>query len=140
MPNQEQLYNSQGLAHNYLNKFFKNFVKEIESKIQSDIKVIIKQVNYFIANVPADKGCGTKSRDYESIINKKSVISIINDNNNCFWYAEACLMYPTNRTIRDHRNKKARDKVAMNICNKCKLQWDTPMRIDKIIFVEKLTI
>jgi hypothetical protein len=70
-------------------------------------------------------------------MNKKSVISIINDNNNCFWYAIACLMNPTNRTIRDNRNQKARDKVAMSICNKSKLQWDTPVRLDSIIFVEK---
>ena len=46
-------------------------------------------------------------------------------------------MNPTNRTIRDNRNQKARDKVAMSICNKSKLQWDTPVRLDSIIFVEK---
>jgi hypothetical protein len=46
-------------------------------------------------------------------------------------------MNPTNRTIRDHRNQKARDKVAMSICNKSKLQWDTPVRLDSIILVEK---
>jgi hypothetical protein len=120
-----------------LNKFFTDFMDKIYELIQSDEKAIIKKVEYFIATIPSGKGCGTASREYESIMNKKSVISIINNNNNCFWYAEACLMNPTNRTIRDHRNQKARDKVAMNICNKCKLQWDTPMRIDNIIFVEK---
>ncbi len=120
-----------------LNKFYKDLVFEIERLIQSDQYVIIQKVEYFIANIPSGKGCGTSSREYESIMNKKSVISIINDNNNCFWYAEACLLNPTNKTIRDHRNVKARDKVAMTICNKSKLQWDTPMRIDNIIFVEK---
>ena len=117
--------------------FFSELVVRILDLVQSDEKAIIKKVEYFIANIPAGKGCGTSSREYESIMNKKSVISIINDNNNCFWYAIACLMNPTNRTIRDNRNQKARDKVAMSICNKSKLQWDTPVRLDSIIFVEK---
>jgi hypothetical protein len=59
-----------------------------------------------------------KSRERESILNKKSVLRIRNDDNNCFWYAMACLMNPSNRAIRDPRNVLARQKAAMEICKK----------------------
>ena len=45
-------------------------MNKIYDLIQSDDRAIIKKVEYFIANIPAGKGCGTSSRDYESIMNK----------------------------------------------------------------------
>ena len=67
-----------------LNKFYRAFINRIEELIQSDQRAIIKKVEYFVANIPTGRGCATSSREYESIMDKKSVISIINNNNNCF--------------------------------------------------------
>ena len=46
----------------------------------------------------------TTSRKRDDILNKKSVLQIINNDNNCFWYGLICLLNPTNRNIRDKRN------------------------------------
>ena len=98
--------------------------------------VIIKEVKYSFALIPKGSGCATSSRDRESILNKRSVLRIINDDNNCFWYALACLMNPENKSIKDHRNK-ARVKVAKELCNKCKLQFDEPVCFITFPVIEK---
>jgi len=55
-------------------------------------------------------GCSTTDRSKDSLSNKRSVLRIENNDNNCFWYALACLMNPNNRAIRDARNTKVREK------------------------------
>jgi Pyruvate/2-oxoacid:ferredoxin oxidoreductase delta subunit len=77
----------------------------------------------------------TADRSKNSILNKQSVLKIVNDDNNCFWYALACLMYPENKMIRDSR-KSTRIKVASDICKKCKLVWNQPISTFSIPFVE----
>jgi hypothetical protein len=37
-------------------------------------------------------GCGTVDRNLESVCKKTSVSKIVNDDNNCFWYAFGMLL------------------------------------------------
>jgi hypothetical protein len=62
-----------------LSTFFNELVIRILDLIQSDERAIIKKVEYFIANIPAGKGCSTSSREYESLMdkNQSSVSSMI---------------------------------------------------------------
>ena len=93
------------------------------------------KITYNFAIIP--KGAGyIKSKDIDSILIKRSVLQIINDDNNCFWYALACLMNPQNRTIRDHRNILARKKAGMELCKRCKHNWDEPVSFLLLPIVE----
>jgi hypothetical protein len=76
---------------------------KVYEAIQSAGKVFMSTLKfqYNFAIVPSGAGCGTKCRDIESVMNKKSVIQIVNDDNNCFWYAMAILLNPTNKQIKE---------------------------------------
>ena len=64
---------------------------------------------------PSGGTLGTQNRDIDSILNKKSVNRIINNDNNCFWYALLVAMDRNNRALRDNRNTKLRAKEAKNM-------------------------
>ena len=82
-------------------------------------------------------GCGTVDRDLESVYKKTSVLKIVNDDNNCFWYAMACMMNPDKRIIRDHRYPNTRIKIGKEICNKCKCDWGIAVSFLYIPLVEE---
>ena len=54
--------------------------------------------------IPAG-GARVKDRSLEGVYSKKSVIQIVNDDNNCFWYAMAILMNPKNKSVKESRSK-----------------------------------
>ena len=64
---------------------------------------------YSFAIIPSG-GAGTKDRELESIMDKKSVVKIVNDDKNCFWYCMAILFDVKNRQLKDSRNKNIRIK------------------------------
>ena len=45
-------------------------------------------------------------------------------------------MNPTNRAIRDSRNTKAREKVALELCRSCSMAWDVPVSLDDLTHIE----
>jgi hypothetical protein len=119
-----------------IDRFFYNLTNIIGKNYGRIILNTLKfEFNFTL--IPSGASCGTKDRDIESVLNKKSVIQIVNDDNNCFWYAMSCLLNPKNRQIRDHRNTKARVKTANNTCNKCKCEWDKPVSFLNIPLVEE---
>ena len=85
---------------------------QIERAIQSDetIKLKTLQIKFHYILQPAGGGVATQSRDKDSILNKKSVNRIINDDNNCFWYALSVAMNKTNKALKDNRYQKQREK------------------------------
>jgi hypothetical protein len=119
-----------------INKFFKNLI-DIIGKNYGYIILSTLKFEFNFTMIPSGSSCGTKDRNIESVLNKKSVIQIVNDDNNCFWYAMSCLLNPKNKQIRDHRNTKARVKTAINTCNKCKCDWDKPVSFLNIPLVEQ---
>ena len=56
-----------------------------------DLKSLVLQFHFTI--IPKG-GCSSVNRDLESVYKKTSVLKIVNDDNNCFWYAMACMMNP----------------------------------------------
>ena len=85
------------------------------------------------------KGFGyIKSREKDAILSKRSVLRIINDDNNCFWYAFACLVNPNNLSIRDNRNIVARQKAGLELCKKCRLKWNDPVSFLSFHIIENV--
>ena len=106
---------------------------------QSDQTISLKDLNiqfHFILQ-PSGAGLGTDSRDVDSILNKDSVNRIINNDNNCFWYALLVAMNSKSRALKDNRNTKLREKEARKLCAMCKLQWDVPVSLLHIPLVEE---
>jgi hypothetical protein len=128
---QPKKYNSE----RELGKLFFELKKKLYGEYAS-INLSSLAFQYNFAIIPKGSGHGTVDRSKNSIFNKQSVLKIVNDDNNCFWYALACLMYPENKSIRDSRNPQARQKVAGDICKKCKLVWNQPTPLISIPFVE----
>jgi hypothetical protein len=107
-------YTSSQLAHIFAH------LTEIITNIYGasvELETLVMQFHFTI--IPKG-GCGTVDRNLESVYKKASVLKIVNDDNNCFWYAMACLMNPDKRMIRDHRYPNTRIKVGKEICNKCR--------------------
>ena len=73
----------------------------------------------------------------ESTYNKKSVVKIVNDDNNCFWYAMACLANPENKEIKKARQPKPREIIGKELCHKSKCEWDQPVSFLQIPLVEE---
>ena len=119
-----------------LSKFFEDYVNRIKHAVQSDEIVSIQKFEYNFVVIPSGGG-RTTSRDEESTMKKKSVLSITNNDKNCFWYAMACLLHPKNRQIRDARNTNARIEVASQICSKAKLDRNKPVPLHFICLVEE---
>jgi hypothetical protein len=122
-----------------LNKFFNDLMERIHRVIQSNTIILLStlKIVYNFAIIPSGGSCGTRCREIESIINKTSVIQMINDDNNCFWYCMAILFDVKNRQLKDSRNKNIRIKAGMNICNKSKCRWDKPVSLLEIPLVEE---
>jgi len=113
---------------------------QIEKAVQSDEKIQLNNLLikfHFIIMPAGGRGNATQDRDRESILNKKSVLRIKNDDNNCFWYALSALVHKNIKNIRDSRNTVARERFAKELCNKCKLPWDRKVDFLQIPLVEE---
>ena len=122
-----------------LHKFMIDFMERIESVIKSECVILLSTLKfiYNFAIIPSGGGVGTKCREIEAIQEKKSVVKIINDDNNCFWYCMAILFDIKNVSLKDSRNKTLRIKAGMNICNKSKCIWDKKVSLLEIPLVEE---
>ena len=87
---------------------------------------------------PEGAGVGTDDRSKDSIMKKKGVNTIINDDKNCFWYALSVSMNPKNVAMKDNRGpQKARKAFGLSLCQKARLQWDEPVSFEHIPLVEQ---
>jgi hypothetical protein len=91
----------------------------------------------FILQPSGGKGSSTESRDRDSILNKKSVVKVVNDDDNCFWYALNIVMNKEITALKDNRNTKIREKLGKELCNKCKMQWDSQVDFLKLPLIEE---
>ena len=80
---------------------------------------------------------GTFERSRESLLNKKSVNVIKNDDKNCFWYALVVSMNKDSKEIKDNRYPKRRNKLGEELCRKCKLPWNEPVSFEWVPLVEE---
>ena len=123
-------------TNNELQQFFRDFMDRISSSY-GNIYLETMKFEYHFIIIPSGGACST-NRDANSILNKSSVLQIKNDDNNCFWYALACLMNPNNRAIRDSRNTKSREKVARELCDRCNMEWGNPVNLTQLEHIEEI--
>ena len=120
-----------------LPKFFKEFVERISCSYGTIIlKTMIFEYHFVV--IPSGAGCGTTSREVESVLNKKSVLQIKNDDQNCFWYAMSCLLNPQNKAIRDSRTVHQRRALAEALCKQCKMKWNQPVSLLSLEKIEDI--
>ena len=71
----------------------KNLRGLLQSKYLASIYLNTLEMRFHFTIIPKG-GCGTVDRDLENVYKTKSILKIVNDDNNCFWYAMACMMNP----------------------------------------------
>jgi hypothetical protein len=54
--------------------------------------LFLENIRFKFLEIPSGAGCATESRKREDIYAKKSVVQIVNEDNNCFWYALAVIL------------------------------------------------
>jgi hypothetical protein len=136
----EAIKNTSRETEKYASNNIKGFFNEFSAKLGLEYGAIILSTLVFRFSfiiIPAGAGCGTTDRSLESIFMKKSVIKVINTDNNCFWYAMAMLMNPDKAMIKDHRYPKTRIDYGSKICNKSYCEWDKPVSFLQIPLVEE---
>ena len=136
---QRHLITTKTFTSKELNKFLDNFLDLIKQFIQSNAIVNLSTLRftYNFAIIPSGGGVGTPCREIEAVYEKKSVIKIVNDDNNCFWYCLAILFDINNKSLKDNRNKALRIKAGKDICNKSKCRWDNKVSVLEIPLVEE---
>ena len=131
---------SNSYAYNDTGRWGEAVEKQIMKVIQSDETVKLKSLEitfHFILHPSGGRGDATQSREKESILNKKSVVKIVNDDNNCFWYALSVVMDKTNKSLKDSRNKMLRERVGKELCNRCKLPWGNQVSFLDLTLIEE---
>jgi hypothetical protein len=107
--------------------------------LQSDHEVLLKdfQITFNFIEIP-EGGAACVLRDEMSILNKKSVNRVTNNDNNCFWYALVMLIFVKHPQIKQIKmGRKIRETLAKELCYKCDMEWDKPVSFDEIPTVEK---
>ena len=123
-----------------INQWLHHFAQKIQNVIQSDDQISLKQskLKFHFVLQPEGAGVGTDDRSKDSIMKKKGVNTIINDDKNCFWYALSVSMNPKNAAMKDNRGpQKARKAFGLSLCQKARLQWDEPVSFEHIPLVEQ---
>ena len=120
---------------------FKDVFHEIIGKIENgmerydEIDLSTSEIIFKFIDIPTGGvGTGTTSRDKSSILNKKAVIVIKNNDNNCFWYALAIQVYINHQKINEiKKGRPIRDKLARELCEMCCCEWGVPVSFENIL-------
>ena len=113
---------------------------KIFSRIQSNRAIDPKSLNFtfHFINVPSGGSGATVSREKLSILNKTSVNKVVNDDNNCFWYALVLLIHRKHPKFKEIcRGRPIRTKLAKELCEGCGMEWDKTVSFDEIPLVEE---
>jgi len=116
-----------------------DYIKETSDFYQiekSNLKKLDLKISFNFVEIPAGSG-RVKSREYDSILNKTSVNRVVNDDNNCFWYALVNLVHSNHHQIkRIKEGRKIRTDLAKELCEQCGMEWDKPVSLEEISCVE----
>ncbi len=109
--------------------------------LQSDHEVLLTnfQITFNFIDIPTGvAGDATTSRERLSLLNKTSVNRVVNDDNNCFWYALVMLVHHKHSQIKLIKmGRNIRTKLAKELCDECGLEWDKTVAFDDIQIVEE---
>ena len=80
--------------------------ERIYAGIQSgqQINLSSRVFTFHFITIPSG-GASSTSREKQSLLNKTSVIQVVNDDNNCFWYALAMLVYANHAQIKKDKTR-----------------------------------
>ena len=89
-------------THKTYKDMFIQLVDRTSELLQSNHEVLLKgfQITFNFIEIPHGSASATVSRDRLSILNKTSVNRVVNDDNNCFWYALVMLVYANHAQIK----------------------------------------
>ena len=124
----------------YKSNEIQEFFDELVNSLRMKYATILLQTLVFEFNFPIlpPGGCsGTTDRSLESVFMKKSVIQVVNDDNNCFWYAMAILMNPKNEQVKDNTWPKTRMTLGGDFFSKSRCDWDTKVSFLQLPLVEE---
>ena len=113
-------------------------VSKAKDLLQSDHEVKLKdfRVSFQFLKIPAG-GAWSVSRERSDILKKKSVNTVTNNDNNCFWYALTMQVHSTHKDIKCIKmGRKIRAKLAKELCTQCGFEWDKVVSFEDIHTVE----
>ena len=114
-------------------------VNKARDLLQSDHEVKLKDfhVSFQFIKIP-DGGAWCVSRERSDILNKKSVNTVKNNDNNCFWYALTMQVHSTHKDIKCIKmGRKIRATLAKELCTQCGFEWDKVVSFEDIHTVER---
>ncbi len=111
---------------------------KIEWQIQSATTVLLKDLEIYFNYIEIPTGGAyTTSTAREDILNKSSVVKVVNNDDNCFWYALTNLIYSNHARVKEIRmGRKIRTNLAKELCEKCGFEWDKQISIEDIPIIE----
>ena len=128
-------------THKLYKEMFVQLVRRASELLQSSHEALLKdfQITFSFIEIPHGSGSATTSRERLSILNKQSVNRVVNDDNNCFWYALVMLVYANHGQIKQIKmGRKIRTTLAMELCSHCEMEWNKPVSFDEIPMVEEM--
>ncbi len=113
---------------------------KIEWQIQSATTVLLKdlEIHYNYIETSAGGALST-STNREDILNKTSVVRVINSDDNCLWYALTNLIYSNHPKIKEIRvGRKIRTDLAKELCERCGFEWGKKVSLENIPTIEDI--
>ena len=123
-------------------EMLQELVKRIEKNIQSSQNINFSQVlfTFNFLTIPQG-GKYLVTNDKEHIFKKRSVVKIVNNDNNCFWYALIVTLYSNHKKAKEiAMGRNIRITLAKELCEKCGFTWDQQIAVTDIHKVEKIHI
>jgi len=119
-------------------RMLEDVVNKARDLLQSDHEVRLKDFNvsFQFLKIPAG-GAWSVSRERSDILKKKSVNTVTNNDNNCFWYALTMQVHSTHKDIKCIKmGRKIRATLAKELCTQCGFEWDKVVSFEDIHTVE----
>ena len=120
-------------------KWLLRFVNDIEKLIQSDKSILIlgSIIQYGFILTPSG-GCYVEDKNLNDILKRKTIITIKNKDNNCFWYALlASYNIGNSKNKVNAYNKPNIINQAKELCINCNCEFDKPVNFTEIAGIEE---
>ena len=132
----ERVFDDDSFYHRNTNAFDSDNMGEVIDELDQAFDIqsaalvsdTVSTITYNVSFLPSG-GKHTTSRLREDILNKISVIRVVNNDDNCLWYALVYLMNPKDKDIRKKDRTTYRFKIASELARKCKLNMNMKMTI-----------
>ncbi len=113
---------------------------KIEWQIQSATTVLLQDLEIYFNYIEIPTGGAyTTSTAREDILNKSSVVKVVNNDDNCFWYALTNLIFSNHARVKEiRRGRKIRTDLSKELCEKCGFEWNKQISLADIPTIENI--